>query len=294
MVVGTTSVDTVEIVALIAKIKEKRELREINDAFVREQVEKYLTQHPKAVLVLKNTRSGDYKTIIKEVRSLLRRRYGLFRVDESATERRALLEEYAAAPPTRRKVFIEKILATHSSTAERLPFYDGLYTKIWKITGKPHEIIDLGCGLNPFSFPLMGVRNVTYLAYDISEEEIALIREFFALVHRQNPQCNGTAEVLDIAHWPAIERLPPVDVCFLFKVTDLLDQGRGHKMTEEVLQRLPCRFAVVSFATRTMSGKRMTAPRRRWVEWMCQRLGWTYKMIEIPNELFYVIEKGKT
>jgi len=89
----------------------------------------------------------------------------------------------------------------------------------------------------------------------------------------------------------ALSKLPQADVCFLFKMTDVLEQGRGHKVTEQILQAVKAKFVVVSFPTLTMSGKRMNYPRRRWMELMCERLGWSYSLIEMPNELFYVVMK---
>ena len=81
------------------------------------------------------------------------------------------------------------------------------------------------------------------------------------------------------------------DVCFLFKMTDVLDKNKGHKATEEMLKRIPAEYVVVSFATKTMSGKKMTAPRRNWMEWLCKRLRYEYTILEFPNELFYVVKK---
>ena len=85
--------------------------------------------------------------------------------------------------------------------------------------------------------------------------------------------------------------IPPADLCFLFKMTDILDQGKGHKVTEEIIRKVPAKFVVVSFPTKTMSGKRMNYPRRKWIELMCQRLNYEVKIIEFSNELFYVIKK---
>jgi len=88
-----------------------------------------------------------------------------------------------------------------------------------------------------------------------------------------------------------IDKLPSVDVAFLFKMTDMIDQGKGHKKTEELLKAIPAKWIVASFPTKTMSGKRMNVPHRNWMEWLCRRLGWSYEIIEFTNELFYVIGK---
>lgn len=291
MRIGKIDLSEEKIVGLIEQIKRKKELREVSDAFVRDQLFQYFLRSPGMVSVLENPRSTQYKKIIKEMRAVLRRVYGLFRVEQGATERRELVEKLVKQSLDEQLVYLRRILSTHSSTRERLAHYEELYAKIWKITGKPAKIIDLGCGINPFSIYLMDLPKLQYYAYDISEEEISLLGQFFKQEHRLNPSFKGVAEILDALHFAALEKLHQVDVCFLFKMTDVLDRGKGHKVTEEVLRRVPARFVVVSFATKTMSGKKMTAPRRRWMEWLCQRLGWKYTLVEIPNELFYVVEK---
>ena len=87
-----------------------------------------------------------------------------------------------------------------------------------------------------------------------------------------------------------IKKLPQADIAFLFKMTDVLDRGKGHKKTEEVLKRIPAKFVVISFPTITMSGKKMNFPRRKWVELLCDRLDYTFRVLEFSNELFYVIK----
>ncbi len=193
-----------------------------------------------------------------------------------------------SSPKEKRTSLIKQILSTHSSTQERLPSYQRLYTKIFSITGKPKAILDLGCGINPFSFPYMKLKGCTYYAYDINEEEIASINQYFKLLHTENSSFKGKAIVADIINTD----LPKADLCFLLKMTDVIDQGKGHKRTEELLKRIPATFIVVSFATKTMSGKEMTAPRRSWMEWLCRRLGYEYTILEFPNELFYVVKRN--
>ena len=276
--------------ALIEEIKKKKELQNINDLFVKEYVIKYLLHQPKIARSLQenfNPKSKSYAAVIKTVRSQLRRTYGLFRDDQK--ERKGLVEELLTSPSSKRTVLIKQILSTHSSTQERLPFYDKLYPKIFSITGKPNIILDLGSGINPFSFSYMKLGQCKYYAYDLNEEEIASLNHYFKLLHQENPSFAGKAIVADIASVNLT--FPIADLCFLFKMTDVIDKGKGHKKTEELLQRIPAKCVVISFATKTMSGKEMTAPRRSWMEWLCKRLGYKYTILEFPNELFYVVEK---
>ena len=282
-----------QITALIKEIKKKKELQTIADHFVQEYLAKCLQQEPKILRSLEenfNPKSRAYAAVTKQVRARLRRVYGLFRDDPR--ERKRLIEELFSSAKQKRTGLIKEILSTHSSTQERLPLYEKLYAKIFSLAGKPRTILDLGCGINPFSFAYMKLGQCTYHAYDVNEEEIQSINQYFQLLHRENPSFQGKAIVADIA--AADLTFPKADLAFLFKMTDVIDKGKGHKRTEELLQRIPARYVIISFATKTMSGKEMTAPRRSWMEWLCKRLGYEYTILEYPNELFYVVKKDNS
>jgi hypothetical protein len=271
---------------LISLIKQKKELSNIDDTFVKKELEIYFTQHPKLKKELTdnfNTKSKTTKIVVKDIRSILRKVYGVFRDTVNPTKRVALLETFLKEQNEKN---IQALLKTHSSTKERLAIYNTLYKKIFKLTN-PTIILDLGCGINPLSsfyFP----KKIACHVYDLSEHEIALVNDFFAQVNF----VKGTAHVLDLFDLKKITKLPKADLALLFKVTDVLDRNKGHKQTEEILQAIPAKYILLSFATKTLSGKKMAAPQRKWVEWLCRRLGYEYSALEFENELFYVIEKN--
>ena len=276
-----------KIAILIEEIKKKKELRGIDNNFVRQYLIKHFHQEPKQLRLLQenfNPKSKTYALVIKNVRAQLRRVYGLFRDD--AKERKSIFETLLKASSAKRAL-LQKILSTHASTQERLPIYRDLYSKIFAITTKPKIILDLGCGINPFSFPFMELTECNYYAYDINEEEITSLNSLFQLLHKENSSFTGKAIVADILS----VTFPKADLCFLFKMTDVIDQGKGHSRTEELLKKIHAKYIVISFATKTMSGKAMTAPRRSWMEWLCKRLGYEYRVLEFENELFYVVKK---
>lgn len=263
---------------LIQEIKKKKELSELDNKFVKEELDRFFKREPKILKNLKeqtNPKAKDYKIVVKEVRAKLRRSYGLFRVEKETKKLKQLAKEKKYA----------EILKTHSSTKERLSFYDQLYQRIFKITGKPKVILDLGAGLNPLSYGLMKTK-VEYYAYDLSKEEVKVINQFF-----KDKKINGKARILDLLEIEKVKKLPKADVAFLFKMTDVLDKGKGHKTSEEIIKAIPTKFVVISFPTLTMSGKPMNHPRRGWIELMCKRLGYDLKVLEFSNELFYVIKK---
>ena len=217
----------------------------------REYVKTLLTNYPKQV-----TSPKELKIIVKEIRAKLRRTYGVYRKKGPLS------------------------LKTHASTRERLPYYKRLYKEIFIITGQPKSIIDLGCGLNPLSATIIDEPKPKYYAYDINKVEIAHINQYF----KEN-RINGKAEILDIRK---VELLPKADLAFLFKITDLIEK-KGHKETERILTNLKVKHAIISFPTKTLSGKKMNFPRRRWVELLAERKKWEWQKIELPNEIFYIL-----
>src|SRR3989344_6671630 len=157
---------------LIKDIKKKKELTALSDAFILTKLKTALEKNSKLdqKLAQLNQKSADYKKIIKFVRAELRHEYGLFRINQNSLM--ILLKQLESNPCS--KDILSQILKLHSSTRERLPYYEQLYQQLFSKTN-PKTILDLGCGLNPFSLPLMNLKYPTYYAYDLSKTEIAAI-----------------------------------------------------------------------------------------------------------------------
>ena len=221
-----------------------------------------------------STRSTYYRKIVKDVRTQLRRSYGLFR------RKGKVIKEFS------NKSDVKDIISSHSSTRERLPHYEEIYRRIFQITDQPKMILDFGCGLNPFSYNYMKLPELTYFAYDLAVDEIKLINDYFKKLY-----IKGKAYVFNVLQTNKVKKLPKSDIAFLFKMTDVIDKGKGHKQTEEVVKAIPARYVVISFPTFTMSGRKMNFPRRKWIEFMCERLGYKFKSFEVGNEIFYVVGK---
>ncbi|MEK6951372.1 MAG: hypothetical protein AABX13_06640 [Nanoarchaeota archaeon] len=317
MLVGKLVLDEEVVERVIQEIIKKKELKSLSKEFVREVLYAFLSQDTKATAFLSvlfgeagqgaaperksskkpGRKSAQYKAIIKHVRAKLRKFYGQYRRSVDAQRIQELVERLLAGRIVDQHL-LRDLLALNASTKERLAIYDELYEKLFQVmgirsqfTGRPTSIIDLGCGLNPFSIPWMRLEKLHYYAYDVNEEEITQLQEFFRYLHLLNRRFRGKAEVLDALHLEGLLDLKKVDLCFLFKMTDVLDRGKGHRATEAVITSVPARFVVVSFPTRTLSGKRMNVPEKRWVELMCQRLGYTVTVLKFPTEIFYVVRK---
>ena len=266
---------------IIHDILSKKELKGIEHSFVIAMLDKELRRQPKIAKKLDtlSKRSADYKNLTKAVRSVLRRNIGLYEGDPR--HREALLAQLRQSP--KNKEIITHILSTHASTRERLPYYDKMYKQIFAFTNKPKTVLDIGCGLNPISYP---DQNATYIGVDIDRALCLAVETYFRIVGVE-----GQCKVVDVRGMDQIKNLPKADVAFAFKLFDLVEQ-KGHKLAELIIQALPAKWVIVSFPTLTSSGKPMTSPRRAWIEKMLDRTGLKYTRFSIPNEMFYVINKG--
>ncbi len=274
---------------LIADVKQKKELAGLYENFVETEVLKQLRHNKKALqtVLAGKTKSQAYKNIIKSVRAVLRRVYGAFQVQDAAI-RGKLLQELSTTKKNSENYLLvhKKILATHASTKERLADYATIYKKIFAKTGKPKTIVDLGCGLNPISLPFMQLRAVQYIASDVNKDELAFIADYF-----EATGVDGKTLQLDLKKKNAASNIPQADVCFLFKVLDPLEQGKGHKLSEILIQAIPATWIVVSFATTTVAGKPMRHPYRGWIERMLNRISYSFSSFTTRNEIFYIIRK---
>ncbi len=283
---------------LIGDIKRKKELQPIEDSYIIRIVGEFLGQNPKIASELAERRdferfkrSGDYKKIIKYARAILHRAIGVYRTRNYKKNKQLLesLRKLLENEPLNSENSLElhrRILETHSSTMERALIYGLLYKKLFEITGKPKIILDLGCGLNPLSFPWMELEGIQYYAADINNDDLELVENYFEII---GEEC--CIKRIDLQKRnDALARFPKADVCFLFKVLGGIDQ-KGHKLSESIIKQAPAKYVVASFATRTLSGRRMRQAKRMWLEQMLKRLGVEFQIFREENEIFYIIRK---
>lgn len=236
--------------SLIKKIKEKKPFDRLDDGYVSERVSEFLKKNSKLKIDFNNVKNKGFKDAVKAVRAELHKSYALF---------------WGAN--------------THRSAVERKDFYDSLYKKIFAITGKPAVILDISAGLNPFYFPFKDFK-VEYIATELSSSDCKRIEAYF-----KKNKIKGKVLQIDLKK---DFKLPSADIVFLFKILDSIEV-KGHKIAERVIKSLNAKYAVVSFATRTVGDKKMRFPRRRWFEVMLERLKLRYSVIEFSNEIFYVV-----
>jgi 16S rRNA (guanine(1405)-N(7))-methyltransferase len=176
-------------------------------------------------------------------------------------------------------------MRTHASTRERLAHLDAFYPPIWAVTGVPHRLIDLGCGLNPLALPWMGLeRDAVYVAIDADERPLSTVRGFLGLVEQPHE-----VRVADLVTTTAPG---PADVALMLKLVTTLDRQDPNAATR-LLRGLGARHAVVSFTTQTLGGRR-TGMERTYRERLARlvadagRVG-AVAEASVDNELVFVL-----
>jgi hypothetical protein len=260
----------------IKKIKDNKKYISISDSIIKREVKEYARKYN-----LNFYNEED----IKNIRKQLHRFYSSYQT-KAKKKIPKLLEELKKN--NRDFEIINKILSASLSTKERLDKYPFIYDKIFEVSKKPNFIIDLGCGLNPFSITYMKLKDIRYNAYDINEKDLEFITDFFLIM-----KIDGKAEIMDVRDLDSLKKIPHSDIIFMFKLYDLIvpKNRRLKKIGEEIIKVLKQKadFIVVSFATKTLSRKLMNLPRRIGFEMMLDRNNMKYNFIQTDNEIYYVI-----
>ncbi len=249
----------------ILEIMKKKELSDIPVQLVEETLLKILKRNN---LTNIPKRKKFRKQIIKETRAELRKYTGMFQIKNKKREKFLNLNE------------LSRLLDTHTSTKERKEIYPEIINLIKQYN--PKSILDLGAGLNPLVLAI-NFKDAKYTAYDIKADEISLLNSFF-----KKNNLNASASVKDIRK---ANNLPKADLTLIFKTLDILET-KGHKYAQHIMSILDSNYVIVSFSTKTLSGKNMKNIRRAWFESILKSLNYLYEIKIFSNEVFYIVKKN--
>jgi 16S rRNA (guanine(1405)-N(7))-methyltransferase len=226
------------------------------------------------------------KEAVKAAKNKLHQVYGAFFAKINPLRIQKLLKQISASSDTATlKSIAAKIMQSHTSTSERIPFMMQFYSDLFKRIGKPKKIFDAACGLNPFSIPWMDLQPDTeYYACDIDTQLISVINIFFSCL-----SSSYRAECADI-----LVSIPEFagDVVFLLKTLPCLEQ-QEKGISERLLTSLKAKYVVISFPASTLCGKikGMGNYYDTFALKLINTFNYNYIKLEYPNELFYVISK---
>jgi 16S rRNA (guanine(1405)-N(7))-methyltransferase len=180
-----------------------------------------------------------------------------------------------------------RILDCHASSRERIPHLAAFYEDIKRLTGEPKSILDLSCGLNPFTLPWLAPKSgATYRCLDIDCRLIEVISRFLQIIHAKS-----SAVCRDILVSPPNEA---VDMALLLKSLPCLEQQESNAGTR-LLQSLKARHIIVSFPARSLSGRDvgMVQHYERLMERIVAEAGAEFATLSYPNETVYVMRKSR-
>jgi len=237
---------TAEVDAVVAELRASRKYRHVAAAALART----------AAAALRGARGRD--DAVKRAKRKLHQLFAAF-VTAAEIERaeRIVAELPAEAGEETLREACREVLKRHSSTRERVAAsrHQGVepdaswYARIWRVTGPPRVVLDLGCGFHPFALPWMGLpRGCEYLACDVDERLAALFGRFLERCGRR-----GRAFVTDLLAGDAALGAP-ADVAFLMKLLPTLERQQ-EGAAGRLLERLHARFLVVTFPAKSLSGR---------------------------------------
>ncbi len=163
----------------------------------------------------------------------------------------------------------EWILRKHLSTRERLPYYEKIYGRILNLNklGEQLSIIDLGAGINGFSYNYFGrlKYNVNYTAVEGIGQLVELTNNYFT-----KNGISGKAFHLSLFELEKIksliEKQKNPKVVFLFKTLDSLEMLKRDYSKKLLLEIVPLADIIaVSFATKSMVKRVKFKAKRNWI-----------------------------
>ena len=234
-------------------------------------------------------RARNTDDAVKRVKRRLHQAVGAFRGERPSDPLAAIRAAWVGdlASPAFRDATADA-LATHASTRERLPDLPSFYPPIWDVTGRPARVLDIGCGLGPLGLPWMGLDTTAiYDAVDADRRPLDTVAAFLDLVGQPH-----RVEARDAAAEPPFE---PADVALLLKLVTTLDR-QGGRAAERLLDRLPVRYAVVTFTRRSLGGRGRGMERtyRARLDTLVERVPRVREVTErsVPSELVFVLALG--
>ncbi len=178
-----------------------------------------------------------------------------------------------------------KVLTRHASTREQPPDPAGLYRAIFRVTGLPRSVLDVGCGLHPFALPWMELpEGCTYEAWDVDRRFVELARRLLERLGRP-----GRAVWADVLVCPPPR---PADVVFLMKMLPCLERQEPD-CGARLLQALPGRHLVVSLPVASGGGRErgVGEDHARRMRQILSQAGLPATRLRGPDELVFVVAK---
>tara|TARA_B100000315_G_scaffold260780_1_gene325157 strand:- start:5083 stop:5853 length:771 start_codon:yes stop_codon:yes gene_type:complete len=161
----------------------------------------------------------------------------------------------------------EWILKKHLSTRERLNHYEEIYKRLFRGLNKKLSVIDLGSGINGFSYSYFKKIKyyIDYTGIESIGQLVNLMNNYF-----EKEKIKGKAIHLSLFELEKLKRLiKDVDgkkVVFLFKTIDsleMLKRDYSKKLISEIIPLVD--RIIISFATESMITRKKFRVSRNWI-----------------------------
>lgn len=231
----------------------------------------------------------NLKAAIKATKTALHQAGGAFfdsPIDYDAAL--AQLQEAAAAGPGS-DAFLEasrSIMATHTSTRERLPILDTFFAETLGNLPPAGSVIDIAAGLNPLARPWMPLpAEATYLAVDMYADMVHFLNEAMPL---SGP---GRAVLGDVIGHPPTE---PADLALVLKTLPCLETA-DRDAPGRLLDAVNARWLLVSFPAQSLTGRRkgQASHYESRFRALLDERRWPAQRFEYATELAFLVEKGE-
>lgn len=271
----------VDVETVVTAVKQSARYQETSEATIRKLAEEAVRQYKKS------------KPAIKAVRTRLHSIMAPYLGDpDYVAEAARLTAVFAAADEANIEAVCLDCLHAHLSTRERLPILTEFYQQIFAVTGKPHSLMDIACGLNPLALRWMGLEaangqlpeTLRFYAYDIHEGRIAFINHYLQL-----EGLRPLAMLQDIALEPPQAE---VDVALFLKEMPRFERNYGGR-GRPLLQQIRAKYLVLSFpSVSTHGGRNLTNRYREFMAQLIEGHEWPLTELLFDGELVFVVQKG--
>ena len=228
---------------------------------------------------------GAKSNAVKEAKKELHIIYDSFLTADCHRQAKKLLSAYDGTDILSDKDFSAKVMNLHVSTKERLDHAPEIYAYIGRFIHADSSVCDIGCGFNPFALPFLPELPARYAAYEIGKETVDVLNLYFSKTGKDGYEAALSDAVCETPS-------DKFDVLTAFKLLPVLQQQKkGRAM--EFLQSAPFSTAIVSFPTRSLSGKSkgMEDFYSSFLETALPRNMTVCDKTVLYNELFYVLKK---
>lgn len=225
------------------------------------------------------------KELEKAVREKLHQLVAPYLGDPDYVAQSVLLSSLPPGDSAALREWCKGVLSCHASTRERIPMLAGFYQLIFEQISPAKTILDVACGLNPFSLPWMPDGTaLRYVAYDLHLPRVQLINQFFEKIGSP-----GSAVQQDISIYPPEQG---ADAAFFFKEAHRFE-ARQRGSSRFLLERLQVRWIVATLPAYNLTAQHPMRDRQRaLIEKSVSGMPWLVEEREIGGEMIFFIQKN--